>query len=106
MSVMRFVRIPLDHVMAEIAAFPFGAESAFELSPVALNAQMDGVTARLWNEAESALVTTFPSFSLDEMVALRDRVWFAERATTALPLHRYLRRLAGWFLETNGPVAI
>src|SRR5262245_39637615 len=104
MSVSRLAGIPLDHVAAELAAFPLASEGALAIGPVALDPSMAGTTGRLWRDAENALLGSFPAFSIDEIVALRDRVWFAERG--ARPLHRYVRRLARWFLQVNGPVAV
>src|SRR5262245_44935854 len=104
MSVSRLAGIPLDHVAAELAAFPLVSEAALALAPVTLDPDLGGTTARLWREAENALLGSFPAFSIDEIVALRVRLWFAEPGPR--PLHRYVRRIAQWYLQVDGPVAV
>jgi hypothetical protein len=106
MGISRQAGIPINHVMAELAAFPLVSEEALAIGPGSLDPGMGGATGRLWRQTEKTLVESFPSFSIDEIVALRDRIWFAEGARHLVPLDRYLRRLARWFLETNGPVAV
>ena len=49
---------------------------------------------------------SFPSFSLDEVVALRDRVWFCRRAGATVPLHTYMRHVAAQYLESVGTTAV
>jgi adenosine/AMP deaminase-like protein len=105
-SSSRLAGIPLDHVVAEIAAFPLASEAALELGLTELAPELVDPTGRLWRHAEAHLMRTFPSFSLDEMVAVRDRIWFAGSRRTPVPLHAYLRQLAGCFLEVNGTAAL
>lgn len=102
----RLAGIPLGHVAAEIAAFPFASAAALELCPIQLDPSLDsGVTPALWRRAEMALLGSFPAFSVDEIVGLRDRLWFQERNPRPLPLHTLLRRLARDSLKEQGPVA-
>src|ERR1044071_6709687 len=97
MSSARLTGIPMDHVQAEVAAFPLASEAAFTLGPTELQHDLGGETAALWRQAENAWLAHFPGYSLDEVVALRDRLWF--RDGHSVPLHRYLKQLAGMFLE-------
>src|SRR5262244_2272634 len=107
MSVARLAGIPLDHVVAEIAAFPLGSEAALALGATMLDPELrHQATVGLWRQAESALLGAFPAFSLDEIVSLRDRMWFEGGAAGPLPLVRYLRRLAARFLRVDGAVAL
>ena len=108
MSVARLAGIPLDHVVAELAAFPLASEAALALGPTAIDPGLASPpTVALWRAAEGALLGAFPAFSLDEIVALRDRVWF-DGSVTGSPifLATYLRRLAWRFLRVDGPVAV
>jgi adenosine/AMP deaminase-like protein len=108
MSASRLAGIPIEHVIAEIAAFPFASIAGFDLGLSDLDPRLrpGGPTLAMWRRAEAALVAGFPSFSLDEVTALRDRVWFVEGSLEPLPLHRYLRHLAHSFLRDAGPVAL
>jgi hypothetical protein len=112
MTASRLAGIPIEHVIAEIAAFPFASIASFELRLAELNPRLDdsrrrdGSTVALWRRAEGALVAGFPAFSLDEVTALRDRVWFADGSDQPIPLHRYLRSLALAFLRDGGPIAL
>ena len=107
MSIARLAGIPLDHVVAEIAAFPLASEAALALGPTVLDPELrHQPTASLWRHAEGALLGAFPAFSLDEVVSLRDRVWFDGGAGPPIPLVRYLRQLAARFLRVDGAVAL
>ena len=78
MSSSRLAGIPIDHVVAEIAAFPFVTTASLSLHPTELDPHLGGCTAQLWRCAEAAVVGSFPAFSLDEIVALRDQMWFGD----------------------------
>jgi adenosine/AMP deaminase-like protein len=106
MSASRLAGIPIEHVIAEIAAFPIASLASFELRPAALDPRLDATTAALWRRAEATLVAGFPSFSLDEVAALRDRVWFADGSDAPVALHAYLRSLAAGFLRNAGADAV
>ncbi|HEV7404598.1 MAG TPA: hypothetical protein VGO11_16780 [Chthoniobacteraceae bacterium] len=103
MSSYRLAGIPMDHLQAEVAAFPLASEAALALGPLALSPHMAGETGSLWRRAEGMLVVRFPGFSLDELVAIRDQFWFDGGAP--VPLHAYVRRLAEAFLVAQGAVA-
>ena len=96
MQPTRQIGIPLDHVIAELAAFPLAGEAALQLAITALDARLQGKTGTLWRAAEHSAVGHFPGFSVDEVVAIRDRSWFgSKRGEVPLqPLHRYLAGLA------------
>jgi hypothetical protein len=104
-SASRLAGIPIEHVIAEIAAFPLASIASLELCSAALDPRITGGTMALWRRAEAALVTGFPAFSLDEVAALRDRIWFPDGSDLSIPLHRYLRSLARSFLTDVGSEA-
>jgi hypothetical protein len=109
MASARLATIPIDHLRAEIAAFPLGSEASLRLHPTALDPCLPtglDPTAPLWRAAEHELLAAFPGFSVDEGVAWRDRLWFAEGSHAPVPLASYLRRIAGMFLRVVGPAAI
>ena len=108
MSTSRLAALPIDYLVAEMAAFPLASEAALRLRIVALDAELDPefpYGTRLWREAEREVLGSFPAFSVDEAVAIRDRIWFAGHTRSAVPLHCYLRGLARLFFEAHGPVA-
>jgi hypothetical protein len=106
MSASRLAGIPIEHVIAEIAAFPLASVASLELRPLELNPRLDNGTVQLWRRAEAGLVAAFPAFSLDEMTALRDRVWFRDGPDGSVPLHQYLRRLARVLVVDAGTQAV
>jgi Adenosine deaminase len=104
----RLAQIPIDHVVAEVAAFPLSSVEALGCSITELSPMMQGVTASLWRAAERHALGSFPAFSVDEVVAIRDRIWFGEPTlrTHAVPLGEYLGNLANLFLEVHGESAL
>jgi hypothetical protein len=106
MSTARLAGIPIDHVVAEVAAFPLTGEKALELAVTDLHPRLEGTTQELWRAAERYLLGTFPAFSVEEAVAIRDRIWFHSHLQTGIPLAAYLRQLAGLFLEVRGETAV
>ncbi len=108
MSTLRTTTIPIDHVVAEMTAFPLASEAAFRGGVVELDAKLGGATGDLWRAAEAEIGRACPGFSIDELVAVRDRAWFDSGADDdedneynaeddrgnkdkKLPLHEYLR---------------
>ena len=112
MGTSRHAAIPIDHAIAEMAAFPIASETALRLAIAELVAypSLDRNTAKLWREAESQALGGFPAFSVDEVVTLRDETWFEgepdDAFPTRVPLHRYVRRLARCYLEIRGTHAV
>lgn len=85
MNTSRYAAIPIDHAVAEMAAFPIASEAALRLAITELNPIPSGPTATLWREAERKALGGFPAFSVDEAVALRDLLWFSAAGNT-IPL--------------------
>ena len=104
MGSTRLAGIPIDHVRAEVAAFPVASEAAFRLGRTltGLDPTMGEPTRELWRRAEETLLGVFPSFSVDEAVAIRDRIWFKNSTSSVNPLHVYLRRVARIVLDVHG----
>ena len=113
MSHIRWAGIPIDHLVAEIAAFPLASEAALRLGITELTPWLipeRGLpTAHLWRAAEQSLAGHAPNVSLDELTAMRDRTWFRPESVDELraqPLHNYLRLLAGRHLRVRGATAV
>jgi len=83
MGTSRHAAVPIDHAIAEMAAFPIASEAALRLAIAELVAvpALDRNTATLWREAEAEVLGGFPAFSVDEAVALRDQTWLPLRRT-------------------------
>lgn len=104
----RTIRLPIDHVEASIASWPLASESSLKLPDlVELHPCLDGSpTGELWRAAEATLFADRSGFSIDEAVAIRDRFWFPKSHRSPEPLHTYLPRIARWYLEDVGAVAV
>lgn len=115
MSDSRHAHLPIDHILAEIASLPLVSECAFESGLTALDPAMGAkpplptrncATASFWRAAEAEILCAFPSFSVDEVVSLRDYLWFNGFETNQpVAMHRYLRSVAHSLLECTGPIA-
>ncbi|MEZ6112405.1 MAG: hypothetical protein R3C99_15515, partial [Pirellulaceae bacterium] len=106
MSTFRVSDVPFDHVIAELAAFPLAAEESFaagieQLDPAVERAEP---MRRLWRAAERRMTEGQAAMSLDELVALRDRLWFWDEGSR-ITLEKYLRHLADEFLAANASIA-
>ena len=117
MSYTRAVETPTHHLFAEMAAFPIASAEAVQnplsvLEPVIATQTPEGLaTGRLWRDAERHLLHCGAGFSVEELVALRDEVWFdlAQQADRAAPVKQaqvrlidYVRRLSERTLEVQG----
>jgi hypothetical protein len=112
-AALRIAEIPWYHSIAELAAFPLVSETALGLSLTSIDPNLkDEGTSRLWRDAEMEFVRTTPSLSLDELVSMRDVLWFREpgikgvQVQKKLPLTQYLRYTSKRFLRTSGSVAV
>jgi hypothetical protein len=106
MNAARLAALPIDHVLAEMAVLPLASEAALRLCVTGLDPFLEQQKMEsLWREAEHQVLGYFPSFSVDEAVAIRDYFWFAGNPQQKTPLHCYLPWLAGQYLENSGPVA-
>ncbi|MCY2966507.1 MAG: hypothetical protein NT069_23230, partial [Planctomycetota bacterium] len=84
MSNNRTIQIPLDHMVAEMVAFPLTSASALRQQICELDRRVRApATQRLWREAEVEFTSHFPHTSIDELVALRNLLWFGRRAERA-----------------------
>src|SRR5215469_439972 len=109
----RLARIPLDHLVAEMIAFPLASESAFSLGLCRLERSprlpgLCGPTAELWRHAENAFTASMPSVSMEEIYAIRDQTWFRLiRPTGDGPLFLIdnLCLVANDFLRLEGEIA-
>ncbi len=119
MTQIRMAGIPIDHLASEMAAAPIASAAALKLAVIELspwltnstNGELDEPTVRLWRETERSLVAHAPNVSVDELIAMRDQVWFAKtdgldpRESQTQPLHRVVRELAKRHIRSQGAVA-
>lgn len=113
MSSSRNAAIPWHHTIAELVAFPLASEAALRQRLTSLDPSLaQEETRRLWRAAEREIIAASPSLSIDELVGLRDMLWFwdTERkgmvSGTGSSLAHYLRRVSGRFLRHAGALAI
>lgn len=106
MGTTRIAAIPLDHVLAEVATFPLASEAALSMALTEMDPCVTHDTSNLWRHAESSIIGSFPSFSVDEVVAARDELWFNNTSRYVVPLHTYVERLANRYLHARGPTAV
>jgi hypothetical protein len=111
MGTLRTAAIPIEHVISEITAFPLASEAAFRLCTTDMQHDLRLGTNRtgdLWRKAERHIAGSCPSFSLDELVAMRDRIWFANNGQIVprTSLRSYLRSVAKNNLEVRGAAAV
>ena len=105
MITSRTAQIPIDHMVAEVAAFPLASEAAFKMAIVELDDELDPPSGPLWREAERQIFGGFPAVSVEEAVGIRDKVWFAGRGRR-VAMGEYLLRVARMFLEATGDAAV
>ncbi|MBI3861220.1 MAG: hypothetical protein HY290_04935 [Planctomycetia bacterium] len=105
MANARTILISLDHLVAEMTAFPFAAEPALRFPVEELSPGLDRPTAALWRETERYFVAHFPHTHLDELIALRNSVWFARADQRPIPLHAALQGAAAAVLVNHGAIA-
>lgn len=100
MNSSRIALIPIAHVAAEVVAYPLASEAGLALGLTSLSPLLGGKTTELWRRAEQDLLPRHPAIALDELVAIRDDLWFNSGEGTSLG--SYLRGVAGRFLESRG----
>jgi hypothetical protein len=84
---------PIDFVCAEVAAFPLASEHAFLQPLEVLDPALSAATGSVWRSLESEAVR-WGAFSLDEILAVRDSIWFESRLAEPRKLSTLLRDLA------------
>lgn len=113
---LRRASTPVDHLVAEMAAMPIASPVSLELAITTLEPRLPDeiaavsatrrstadTTAALWRRTEYEMLKAFPAVSLDELVAIRDMVWFHRGAQSPRPIDEYLQDMACLFLEARG----
>ncbi|MFM8222767.1 MAG: hypothetical protein ACKOJF_27990, partial [Planctomycetaceae bacterium] len=111
MSNHRTIDISLDHIVAEIVALPIVGREAYRLGVDALDCRFEEPACRkLWRFAERDLLTKFPHTAVDELISLRNLLWFSSGESSRLPnpqsshlpLGEFVRRIAEEFLMVDG----
>jgi hypothetical protein len=119
----RTVTLPVPHLPAEIAAWPIVSEEAFRTSLLDLSPVLAPPTSRLWRDAEKEILLHAPGISIDQILAMRDELWFISPSHASsglcpvsapfktpqgapnIPLGMYLSRLAKRSLSPAGMYA-
>lgn len=115
MPVPRFTRgiatrTPESYLRGEIAAYPLASEAAFHLGLTELDPALEaeGGTRALWRQCEEQFAS-HTGWSLDSLVAARDRGWFGaapQRDSEPIAMKDYLRALARYHLVPRAGVTI
>ncbi|MCA9048050.1 MAG: hypothetical protein KDA89_04945 [Planctomycetaceae bacterium] len=107
----------VDFVTAEMFAAPFWLPKSLTEAITSLHPDLNdgrsrssGKTAALFRQTERYLLSQIPSMSLDEFMALRDRIWFPatessgldDFGTTPIPLHEVALSLASVIKQLPG----
>lgn len=113
----RLVEVPFELVTAEMAASPFSAKTAIASALTSVSLDLAGDSGPFWREVEGALVQSFPSYSIDELTAMRDWLWFGDHTMDErnishdgglrhekLSMEEYVRRLSLSVLDFGGNV--
>ena len=111
MSNHRTIDISLDHMVAEIVALPIVGREAYRLAVEHLDCRfIDRSCQQLWRFAEVDLLSKFPHTAIDELISLRNLLWFpghtdpglSAKNSAPLTLGDFLRYVASEFLVTDG----
>lgn len=102
--------VPFEHMIAELAASPIATPEMIGIANHRLNADLTGNTDRVWRLTEQKLLQQSAAYSVDELAALRDWLWFFSKETqingAANPerenLTQYFRNLAQSTLKLSG----
>ena len=111
MSNHRTIDISLDHIVAEIVALPLVGQKAYKLGVEELDCRFnESACRRLWRFAEVDLLSKFPHTAIDELISLRNLLWFpsdtdpghSHAESSSVSLGEFLRHVAGEFLVADG----
>ena len=103
---------PLRHVSAELAAAPIAALSGFDSCLVEIDPDFDqgnslaNSTVSIWREVESDMLSRFPSVSFDELIRMRDSIWFDSQHYRPRSLINLYSVLAESALDDQGAIAV
>lgn len=100
---LRTVQYPMDHLLAEMIAFPIASEASFRIASSSIEEPEPLGGQRLWRAAEQYLISSYPSLPLEELVMLRDRLWYGDESNSSSPnLSRYVSLCAQQYLKVIG----
>ena len=106
----RTIQISLDHIVAEIIACPLVLAAAFQSGMYQIDCVFQQRDSRdVWRAAERELTSRFPHTSIDELISLRNRLWFDHRnvqSKQSIPIHEFVQRIAREFLHPKGTYAV
>lgn len=99
---IRSIRLPLEHLNAELLAAPMASQIAFEKSLTLLDPRLSRQTKELWRHTEMHLAKSFPGTSLDELLIRRDAIWFGHSGTEhRFRIHDYLAKATLHLLNSS-----
>jgi hypothetical protein len=110
MTRSRRISIPIEHIEAEIIAYPLSSETSFQLGLTSLckkpkNQPNSGIWQKnieLQQTAEKVLLGTFPSVSVDEFIYMRDYLWYTSLGNEETSLADFLALHSKRYLDTHG----
>lgn len=70
--------VPFEHIVAELAAAPLALPETLRFAGTDLDPDMSSGTAEVWRATEKALLAQGAAYSVDELVSLRDWLWFSD----------------------------
>lgn len=102
-SGLRNSLLPIEHLDAELLAYPFASISAFSAALTTLNPSLPSGMVPLWRQTERDLLSRFPGMSIDELVIRRDQAWFGKPATNLNPisLDKVLQKTVGELINPD-----
>jgi hypothetical protein len=100
--------IPIDHQLAEVVAYPVSSSTAFA-NPFEDFSFSNPAFIALWRQAEADFLSIVPNISLDEIVSLRDHLWFrghTSNPSVPIPLHRYCWDFTNRLLTSTSGISV
>lgn len=105
--------VPFEHMIAELAASPIAIPEMLGIANCRLNHDLSGSTGKVWRLTEQKLLQQSSAYSVDELAALRDWLWFFSKekgktdhlgfsSLSGENLTKYFRNLAKSTLKLSG----
>ncbi|MCA9004264.1 MAG: hypothetical protein KDA70_03245, partial [Planctomycetaceae bacterium] len=102
MTNSRTVEISIDHILSELAAFPLCSSAALNRPLIGIDFELKGASQHLWRQTEIHFSGRFPHLGLDELISMRNSVWFGNSASGSRSLVDYLKWLSSLWLVSKG----
>lgn len=102
MSNSRTVEISIDHILSELAAFPLCSSIPLKRPLTSIDCSLGGATRHLWRQTEIYFTSRFPHIGLDELISMRNSIWFGDCIDGTRSLTDYVKWLASRWLISRG----